>query len=95
MLVASRHWQHTISAAAALIGETPPNISRCPVDLQLLMCVNNLPKVPGRLVCATELTCRMGSHDNISCHPAERIFPPLSQPKLVGLLDLATLARLS
>jgi len=52
MLVASCHWQHTISAAAALIGETPPNISRCPVDLQLLMCVNNLPKVPGRLVCA-------------------------------------------
>ena len=34
-----------------------------------------------------ELTCHMGSY-GVTCHPAEVIFPSLSQPKLV--LDLAT-----
>ena len=31
----------------------------------------------------------MGSH-SVTCHPTEVAFPPLPQPKLVGLLDLAT-----
>jgi len=34
-----------------------------------------------------ELTCHMGSY-SVTCHPAELIFPPLPQPKMV--LDLAT-----
>ena len=34
-----------------------------------------------------ELTCHMGSL-SVTCHPAEVIFPPLPEPKLV--LDLAT-----
>jgi len=29
-----------------------------------------------------ELTCHMGSH-SVTCHPAEVMFPPLPQPKLV------------
>ena len=34
-----------------------------------------------------EFTCYMGSY-SVTCHPAEVIFQPLPQPKLV--LDLAT-----
>jgi len=35
------------------------------------------------------LACHMASH-SVTCHSAEVTFPPLPQPKLVSLLDLAT-----
>jgi len=35
-----------------------------------------------------ELTCRTGSH-SVTCHPAEVTFPPLPQPQLVLLLEVA------